>query len=779
MLIAVVGGLLLAMALPAPALANIFVEEDGSSLRVTGDVDDSFLSIQTDGSMVRLNGNGAPIDVSPGSGCAMPGGINTVWDCPGPPTFTLLVVKMGDGNDVICPSGCTPPAGMALDLDGGPNADTSPPRHEEITGSATADVIYGGDSYDTLDGAAGNDDIDGGPENDKILGGVGDDTIRARDGQQDDSINCGGGTNDVAIVDKADTNISNCETVQLPGGGGGGSTGCVPGYGCFPATGTTRTKAFPNLVGLHQRAAQNKLNSLGMDWTPASPKHPVKVKFMTANRLPKHPQGKKFHEGDVIKQRPAPGTPTTYSVADQVDVAVTIWGGPERESCTQAAKDFSGIDLVTWTRTMKDLRCNLDDLSIALRPKGTTKPSEVDLSSGDRCEVARTSRQSRKAIDATLQVPADPALQDIRLGFREVYLGPSFIASDNDREAWSLPITGGQGVQMVISAQDRQGALLDGVRLYLDASGVGGGLVDAGKTDTVAGKKAMGGSRSVSVDTTRTGVIRVVGVASDRNGNSICGVGQVRVTDPGKEYVTVSGNGWKQKDGKWVRSGDARAEPVAGGPQAAVSRGGLGGFFEAARDFLVGLFAPFHPKQSGDVSSTLSIGSPRKAVNETFRTYDAAVVQIWAGEPLNGAARPGLIGPDGGSLIGMDGASLIGPDGGSLGAYGTIDGRRGNVLLGVDRQGNLIGADGSSLVGPDGSSLIGADGSSLVGPDGSSIAPALKDMQSSKIVSFGTASLVGNGGNTLIGADGSSLMSATSPMVAAGAGNLISDNGAR
>lgn len=759
-----------ALAVPAPAFAGSFtVSADGATLRVTGDGDDSVLAISEAAGKVRLNGNGTPIDASAVPSCTVTGGVSTEWDCPGPPTFTTLVVKMGDGNDVVCPAGCTAPAGLALDLDGGPNSDTTPPRHEEITGSPGPDRIYGGDSYDTLAGGAGADDIEGGPENDTIDGGPDDDVIRARDGRKDRSIDCGAGANDMAIVDDADDTIANCETIQRPGDGGGAGGGsppaeqaCVPSYGCFEGVGTTRTEAFPNLVGVDQRTAQSLLNALGMDWTPSSPKHPVRVRFTTANRLGAHPRGGTFREGDVIEQRPAAGTPVTYGVGDQVDVTLTIWGGPTRESCAEAAKDMAGLDLIAWERAMKDLRCTLDDVLVRLMPKGTTQKGEVDLNSGDRCEVARATRQKGRQIDATLEVPADIALQDVRIGFRETHLGPSFVASDDDREAWTLPVTGTQGARMVISAQDRSGALLDGVHLYLDARDVGGGLVDAGATGLVGGNKATRGSRSVVVDTRRPGTITVVAVAGDRNGNSICGAAQVRVTDPGTDYVTVSGNGWERRGGRWVRgaAGTARAASLAD-------------FFSAARRFLLDLFAPFHPNQTGDVAGTLRSGPAAKAIRKTFLTFDAGQVQVSGGRPLSGAAIPGLIGQDGGSLIGNSGNTLITGDG------HVIDGRGKNVLLAVDRQGNLIGQDGGSLVGNSGNTLIGQDGGSLIGQDGGSIAPGVKSMARAQIVSTYGGGFISENGGAIVGAAGGRLMSAVSPMVAAGGGNLISRRGSR
>ncbi len=106
------------------------------------------------------------------------------------------------------------------------------------------------------------------------------------------------------------------------------------------------------------------------------------------------------------------------------------------------------------------------------------------------------------------------------------------------------------------------------------------------------------------------------------------------------------------------------------------------------------------------------------------------------GGQLAGAVAT-LVGMDGATLIGLDAASLIGADGGSL------IGADGASLIGADG-GSLIGADGGSLIGADGGSLIGADGASLIGADGASIAGSVK---------------------------------APAGLVAAGAGNAVSDMG--
>ena len=67
---------------------------------------------------------------------------------------------------------------------------------------------------DLIYGEAGADTLIGGTEMDLIDGGADNDLVQARDGAND-IINCGGGTNDVAVIDTFEI-PSACEVVQKP-----------------------------------------------------------------------------------------------------------------------------------------------------------------------------------------------------------------------------------------------------------------------------------------------------------------------------------------------------------------------------------------------------------------------------------------------------------------------------------------------------------------------------------------------------------------------------------
>jgi len=79
-------------------------------------------------------------------------------------------------------------------------------------GVPLSDIIEGLDGNDTIDGGGNDDTLCGGPGADTLRGGLGNDSIGARDGVADQSIDCGDGT-DRAIVDLHDPSPRGCESV--------------------------------------------------------------------------------------------------------------------------------------------------------------------------------------------------------------------------------------------------------------------------------------------------------------------------------------------------------------------------------------------------------------------------------------------------------------------------------------------------------------------------------------------------------------------------------------
>ena len=82
---------------------------------------------------------------------------------------------------------------------------------DRVAGLAGADCLRGGAGNDLLQGGLGRDLLVGDEGMDVLEGGPGDDELRARDGVAE-SVRCGAGGGDVAIVDASDR-VRGCESV--------------------------------------------------------------------------------------------------------------------------------------------------------------------------------------------------------------------------------------------------------------------------------------------------------------------------------------------------------------------------------------------------------------------------------------------------------------------------------------------------------------------------------------------------------------------------------------
>ena len=85
---------------------------------------------------------------------------------------------------------------------------------DRLSGGAGRDRLSAGAGSDRLSGGAGGDRINPGDGRDRVSAGPGNDRVVAR-GDAPDTIDCGAGQNDVAIVDPLD-DTSRCERVKLP-----------------------------------------------------------------------------------------------------------------------------------------------------------------------------------------------------------------------------------------------------------------------------------------------------------------------------------------------------------------------------------------------------------------------------------------------------------------------------------------------------------------------------------------------------------------------------------
>jgi Ca2+-binding RTX toxin-like protein len=100
--------------------------------------------------------------------------------------------------------------------------------NDRLAGGSGNDCLYGEDGKDRLDGGAGDDRLLGGAGDDTLTdvagtdrfdGGAGNDKINARDKaragrKKADTVACGAGKKDVALVDKADRVAKDCEKVK-------------------------------------------------------------------------------------------------------------------------------------------------------------------------------------------------------------------------------------------------------------------------------------------------------------------------------------------------------------------------------------------------------------------------------------------------------------------------------------------------------------------------------------------------------------------------------------
>jgi hypothetical protein len=113
------------------------------------------------------------------------------------------------------------PAEVALAVvkAGGPGHDhlAGTSRSDTLRGLGGNDRLTGRGGADRLSGGPGADKLIGGPGRDRLLGGGGNDRLRAKDGAAD-TVDCGGGPADLAIVDALDEVAASCESVRgLPG----------------------------------------------------------------------------------------------------------------------------------------------------------------------------------------------------------------------------------------------------------------------------------------------------------------------------------------------------------------------------------------------------------------------------------------------------------------------------------------------------------------------------------------------------------------------------------
>ena len=127
-------------------------------------------------------------------------------------------ISGGGGNDTLFGDACNTKAGPGGNdtLLGGTGNDTlyGGAGKDTLSGGAGADRLYGGAGRDTLSGGAGADRLYGGAGRDVLSGGAGNDRLFANDKVRRETVNCGKGSRDRAVIDRGDT-TRGCETVVV------------------------------------------------------------------------------------------------------------------------------------------------------------------------------------------------------------------------------------------------------------------------------------------------------------------------------------------------------------------------------------------------------------------------------------------------------------------------------------------------------------------------------------------------------------------------------------
>jgi Ca2+-binding RTX toxin-like protein len=127
----------------------------------------------------------------------------------------LLGIALASGGVVVLAgSGGSRTTAKAVSGTGSADRLIGTNRHDLIDGRGGADVIRGRGGSDVLRGGKGGDEIAGGKKFDRMFGGPGADSIDARD-RQSDEIDCGGGR-DVAILDRHEDGVYDCEELKIP-----------------------------------------------------------------------------------------------------------------------------------------------------------------------------------------------------------------------------------------------------------------------------------------------------------------------------------------------------------------------------------------------------------------------------------------------------------------------------------------------------------------------------------------------------------------------------------
>ncbi|MCW2923837.1 MAG: hypothetical protein JWM98_1241 [Thermoleophilia bacterium] len=706
----------------------------------------------------------------------------------------------GGGNrDLVSFADTTHSAGVTASLDGlhddGPeNEDIGGTTNsiEGLQGSTGPDVLTGNDADNQLYGNQGNDSLLGLGGVDLLSGDNGDDTIAARDGVADD-VHCGTGSADLANVDVADAVDADCEGKDdgtKPATGGGGSNGgavVVPPGGAVlggivftSVTDTTVRKPFPEIRGLQYSAAQSSVNRAAMfelgpnvEWKPAATRY---GSARSGGPLGTNPTKGPWQEGDVLsvtyrdgaKTFTVPGHLVTTGASAPVVATVTLYGGTTKDSCLQDGAQLAGLPWDDYQAAMASLHCKVDDVRVQT-VKTTTAPREVDVDSGDRCEGGKqVAKAGNGRIDETIVAPESMALTDLRIYTMESAQKASLVAGTNAlratgsggaaaQEAFQVFVGSRTGIHKVNGRW--VGQFLNGAKVYVDATGVGG----LTSVLTTGAGGASPGTATAVVSAAKPGRIRLAATWTDSTGQMVCGATHVDVLGPyinadpkkGDNFIdTEMGRRWTFTTTQaWKRTTIA-SKALVGSKAVPTGRAAAKGSWW---DQVTGLLASFFG--GGVRPATATVAATPVAVAAVDDASKDKIAHLNVGTAAGGVgpAAP-IISTNGGGIVATGGGNIISGNGSALlseHGLGIVATGGGNLTFGFDPDLGAVPTGVASIISGNGSAIISGNGSALIGPNGAGIIST----NGGGITHVGGVALISEHGAGVVGAAGGNIIS--------------------
>ena len=645
-----------------------------------------------------------------------------------------------------------------------------------LYGMAGSDNLYGVGGSDSLYGDFGARYASGTPAADYLYGGVGNDSIfgeqgadqlDGRDSEADAAINCGTDGGGTATVDAADvdTVVHNCTTVNRPSPPvvvtptptdptpvNPVKPIVVAGVTIGTFVDTTVTKKIPDVRGQFVFDAANKLSA-----TKLNIEFDSKTVELSKAQLPKNikPFGGVWKPGYVVSQTSV-GKSVSTGVATEFKVTLVIWAGLPKADCISEAQAFavgkkSDLALAEFKEILQDLGCNLDDVRIDLEAS-TKQPGEIDLVSGDRCEVDKVFKSGRNEVDVELDIPQNPDQQDLRVYAMHSGDGLSLVEGDGSLTATYSSYA--QAFRIYVGSRSA-GQSMNKVTLYLHYKSTSGDYDRTLQNITGAANQAAGTAR-FRVATPHPGTVWIAAVGIDQNGRSVCGSTFIPVVErptskskhvaPGDELTTIGGVSWTMTGAADFRRTVGKS---SAGVEKSTARAGVTtrGWLDQIGALWNKLFGNAQPAAATAVANAADKPAAIKAIEETNKVQLA----LWR-------VNPGAIGPA---------AQII-----SGGAGNIISGGAGNIISGGAGNAVATTAEGAVAVTVAGGNRAFGfqEGAGIIsgGAGNFQSGAGATDMKTSEIL------VAANGGTIISGGGGNIISGGAGNIISGGAGNIIS-----